>query len=374
MGQYAISSEYDGPDYHSFQAIRGIQAGREYYVAMCPLGLIPNIFVFNESNLPSNLRAQRTLNKSRIPEIVRYLTGPNSHYVLSSITASIDGKLIFTPLEEKGALSKLGMLRVPVGSRILINDGQHRKAAIEQALKKKPELSKEHISVVFYQDAGLKQSQQMFSDLNKHAIKPTTSLNILYDHNDIFGQAVVSLLQDVPIFSSDLTELEKTSISNRKNKVFTLNSIHNATRALLGKTAKKPGMTNSERELTVEFWNEVNKNMLDWNSVLDGTLTPYEARRDCVSVYGVLLHAIGHVGHDLIKAHPVDWKKKLTVLKKINWTRANSLDWEGRSLLGGRLTKARNNTILTSNLIKIKLNLELNVNERALEGSLSKRR
>ena len=31
-----------------FPAIRGIQAGKEYYVVMCPLKLIPEIFKFNE--------------------------------------------------------------------------------------------------------------------------------------------------------------------------------------------------------------------------------------------------------------------------------------------------------------------------------------
>ena len=34
-----------------FPAIRGIQAGREYYVSMCPLRLIPRIFLFDEDEL-----------------------------------------------------------------------------------------------------------------------------------------------------------------------------------------------------------------------------------------------------------------------------------------------------------------------------------
>lgn len=31
-----------------FSALRGIQAGREYFVAMYPLRLIPKIFLFDE--------------------------------------------------------------------------------------------------------------------------------------------------------------------------------------------------------------------------------------------------------------------------------------------------------------------------------------
>ena len=33
---------------YSFPAIRGIQAGREYYTSMCPMRLIPKIFYYDE--------------------------------------------------------------------------------------------------------------------------------------------------------------------------------------------------------------------------------------------------------------------------------------------------------------------------------------
>jgi DNA sulfur modification protein DndB len=33
-----------------FPAIRGVQAGREYFVSMCPLRLIPRIFLFDEES------------------------------------------------------------------------------------------------------------------------------------------------------------------------------------------------------------------------------------------------------------------------------------------------------------------------------------
>ena len=56
-----------------FPAIRGVQAGREYYISMCPLRLIPKIFLFDEEELVPELRAQRVLNKTKVPEIARYL-------------------------------------------------------------------------------------------------------------------------------------------------------------------------------------------------------------------------------------------------------------------------------------------------------------
>ena len=169
-----------GSETYGFDAIRGIQAGREFYVAMCPLKIIPKLFVFNDHDIPPQLRAQRTLSGTRIPAIKNYILNNPNDYIFSSLTASVDGTMRFTPAAYLGQEGKLGRLYIAMESRLLINDGQHRRKAIEEALKEKPELGHEMISVVFFQDKGLKRSQQMFSDLNKNAIKPTKSLNILY--------------------------------------------------------------------------------------------------------------------------------------------------------------------------------------------------
>ena len=52
-----------------FPAVRGIQAQREYYVSMVPLEVIARIFQFADEELPPEVRSQRILNKTRIPEI-----------------------------------------------------------------------------------------------------------------------------------------------------------------------------------------------------------------------------------------------------------------------------------------------------------------
>ena len=71
-----------------------------------------------------------------------------------------------------------------MSARFLINDGQHRRAAIESALRDRPELAEETISVIFFVDAGLRRSQQIFADLNRHVVRPPKSLSVLYDHRD----------------------------------------------------------------------------------------------------------------------------------------------------------------------------------------------
>ena len=54
---------------NNFPAVRGIQANREYYVAMIPLGLLEKIFIDNNETPLANFRAQRRINELRIPEI-----------------------------------------------------------------------------------------------------------------------------------------------------------------------------------------------------------------------------------------------------------------------------------------------------------------
>ena len=99
------------PFEYVFPAIRGTQARREYFVSMCPLRLIPKIFLFDEEELVPELRAQRTLNKARLPEIARYILKNRDDYVFSAITASIDGKVRFEPIGN-GKEGKRGTVNV----------------------------------------------------------------------------------------------------------------------------------------------------------------------------------------------------------------------------------------------------------------------
>jgi DNA sulfur modification protein DndB len=209
-----------------------VQAGREYYTSMFPLRHIPRILSFDEEELRPELRAQRTLNRQRVPEIARYLLDNPQGYTFSSLTASIDGEVTFEPLGDDGSERDVGQLRIPMDATILINDGQHRHAAIKAAIQENPDLGDETISVVLFLDVGLKRSQQMFADLNRYPVRPTTSLSLLYDHRDEAAQLAKGVMCNLPLFA-ELTETERSTISNRSIKLFTLSGIHNATKVLL---------------------------------------------------------------------------------------------------------------------------------------------
>lgn len=344
--------------YNNFPAVRGVQSGRACYIAMCPLRLIPKLFVFDEEEVPVELRAQRTLNRSRVPDITSYLMDNPTNYTLSSLTASINGEVNFSPFQDTGPGQNLGTLSISMDAQILINDGQHRRAAVEEAIKHEPELGHDHISVVFFIDDGLKRSQQMFTDLNKHAVRPSASISTLYDHREQTSELARHLVTNVPLFQR-LTELEKSSISNRSIKLFTISSIKNASRALLGKSSRKDTISREETERAVAFWTCVADSMPDWSGVLEKKTSSSELREQFVHAHGVILQALGQVGRDLLSENPHTWRKSLKKLNKIDWARQN-IEWEGRAMVHGRISKARSNVLLTGNLIKQKLGLELN--------------
>jgi DNA sulfur modification protein DndB len=355
--------------FNVFTALRGIQAGREYYVAMCPLRLVPKLFLFDEKELPPSLRAQRILNRSRVPSISRYIVDSPKGYTFSSITASIDGRVDFKPLVDSGPASKAGYLIVPMTAKLLINDGQHRRAAIEDALRLMPELGAETISVVFFVDAGLKRSQQMFADLNKHAVRPTMSLGVLYDHREPLARLSVRLAENVPIFK-DRTELERTSISNRSKKVFTLSSIYQATRALLGKGQKFGPITEEEEQLAMEYWDEVASCIKEWQLLQQDKITSAELRKSYIHAHGIALLALGFVGRALTLKNPRNWRHQLQKLKQVDWSRSNTKLWEGRALHAGRINAFGNNVALTTNILKRALGIALTTEEKELERRL----
>ena len=345
------------PYVYEFTAIRGVQAGRAYYVAMCPLRLVTRLFRFDDDEVPAPMRAQRILNRSRVPEIARYVAENPHEYVFSSLCASIDGDLEFKPTETQGHLSSVGTLRISMSSRILINDGQHRRAALEEAVKLRPELGDETISVVLFSDRGLARSQQMFADLNIHAIRPTRSLGVLYDHRDRLSEITRMLINEVSYFRG-LTELERTTISNRSIKLFTLSSVYQATGELLGRPGPAPDRAADVR-LAAKFWNEVGRWMPDWQRAAKREVSSAELRRDYVHAHGVTLQAIGIAGNQAISVEPASWPKLLTKLKNIDWARSNRALWEGRAMIGGRLSKSRNNVVLVANVIISKMGLPL---------------
>lgn len=346
---------------YTFPAIKGIQAGREYFTSMCPLKLIPKIFLFDEEELLPEVRAQRSLNKVRIPEMASYVLKNQENYVFSALTASIDGPTRFTPLSDES--DDIGSLHVSMQARFLINDGQHRRAAIEMALKEEPVLGDETIAIVFFLDRGLDRCQQMFADLNRHAIRPSKSLGLLYDHRDETAK-VAKLVAMKSIAFKNLVEMEKSSLATRSQKLFTLSAIHSGNVALLGD--KEVTDVESAAEQCSTYWDEIAKFIPEWTLVRESKMVAGDVRKSFLHTHALALQALGNVGRQLTRDYK-NWQTKLKPLQTLDWARGNAPLWEGRALIGGRVSKSSNNITLTGNTIKMHLGLQLTPEEQRVE-------
>jgi DNA sulfur modification protein DndB len=323
--------------------------------------------IFDEDELPPELRAQRTLNKARIPELSDYIVENPGDYVFSALTVSIDSEVTFEPLPGQ---DKLGLLCVPMDARFIINDGQHRRAAIIEALKQRPELDHETIAVVFFLDIGLDRCQQMFADLNRHAIRPSRSLGLLYDYrNDKARLAKLVIMKSD--FFRDIVDMERSSLAKRSRKLFTLSAFYNACADLIDGMAT--GNLAEDADFARVYWEAVAEHFPSWGQVREGRIPASEVREGYIHSHGIALQALGTAGNTLLKQYPKDWRKRLDALKEIDWSRSNAGVWEGRAMIGGRVSKVNTNIVLATNVIKKALSLPLNEEQQRVETALNRK-
>ncbi|RIU26219.1 MULTISPECIES: DNA sulfur modification protein DndB [Mycobacteroides] len=350
-----------------FPAIRGVQAGREYYVTMCPLRLIPRMFLFDEEELTPEMRAQRTLNKGRVPDIARYIVENPDSYVFSALTASVDVDVRFDPIATEGPSERVGTLVVPMSARFVINDGQHRRAAIQQALAENSALGDESIAMVLFLDVGLERCQQMFADLNRYAVRPAKSIGVLYDHRDEISALTRLVVMRSP-FLRDLTEMETSNLAQRSRKLFTLSALYTATKVLLDGIEED----NFERQvdLAAKYWELVAEQFPEWEQVFSREITAGEVRQDFIHTHGIMLHALGKIGNSLLKEGRGvrSWSTALKKLRELDWHRSSSM-WEGRAVIGGRVSKSAANVLLTTAAMRIAMGLPLPPDEQRAEDA-----
>lgn len=353
---------------YSFPATRGIQANKEFFTIICPLGLLEKIFSFYNDEIPEEFRAQRTLNEKRIPEIKDYIIHNPSSYIFSSITASIDGEYEFAPASSGN--KNIGTLSVSMDANLLINDGQHRKSAIAEALKEKPELKTEHISVVLFIDQGLEKSQQMFSDLNKHAVKVSKSLGLLYNHRDPKIRFMVEYIQSNTGYNNFIDK-SHGSLAQKSNKMFTLANFITAMENSFG---KEDLMSNKElQKFVLSYWDYLSQNFSEWRFVFNKEISPYNARQNSVAVYGVVLEALGKLGYYIYSNNIASWRSTIKKLNKIDWNKTNHKDWLNRCMLDtGKIHKSGTTVSRTYIHIKELIGLPLTQSEKEAEMLLRK--
>jgi DNA sulfur modification protein DndB len=265
-------------------------------------------------------------------------------FLFSSITASYSCPVKFTSSAEH---ADVGTLEIEFENlEFIINDGQHRCAAIAAALKENPALGKEKISVLLFETESMDRLQQMFSDLNRFVQQTSKSLGMLYDRRDNLSALTMELAEQVDVFR-DMVDKEKITIPRRSPKLFTISALYEANEELLGKKIAEQGSPAYAEILkrAVEYWTELSKIIYDWQKVKNGEFAAAELRQEKINTHAVVLRALGGVGRTLLAKYPEDWPTKLRLLETIDWRKsvdssANPL-WDAVCITAGSVVSNR---------------------------------
>ena len=114
---------------YSFVALKGRQGNHEYYLIQCPLRLVPRLFLFDEAEVPVSLRRGRSIDVARAADIAKYLSEEQETYVLSSLVATINGKVAFQPMRDGQGV--LGKITIPITAQLILGALQHPQTILQ---------------------------------------------------------------------------------------------------------------------------------------------------------------------------------------------------------------------------------------------------
>jgi DNA sulfur modification protein DndB len=352
----------------TFPAMEGQIGQRTYYACLMKLNAIPKMFTFRDwAEFTAEDREQRILNKKRVPDIAKYILDNEDGYLFASITASYKNKADFNAVAHGSSLGQLEMEFED--ANFVINDGQHRCAAIAAAIKENPAIGEETISVLLFPYESKERVQQMFSDLNRFVVKTSKSLDILYDKRDVLSLVTLDASDRVPEFKN-MVDKDAVSLPVRSPKLFSLAALYDANDELLKQVRISSQPSHDEMvRLAVEFWTEVAKSIPAWSKVMNGDLKALELRQESISSHAVVLRALGAIGADLVKEDPENWKSRLMGLASVDWSKKNK-DWENVCIIANSVVSNRQARLATKAYLKRHLKMVLNETEaRSLPSS-----
>lgn len=345
---------------YKFPVVRGYQAGSEYYIAMVPLKMLEKLFPYDDEFVLPEYRAQRRINGSRIPVISKYILDNRDSYVFSALAASIDGEFQYEPSSSN---SETGVLEISMSSRFLINDGQHRKSAILEAIKEDSSLGEETISIVFYSDKGLERSQQIFTDLNKNAVKTSNSISELYDSRDSLAVVTRAVVNSIDFYNT-YTDKEKDILGKYSSSLFTLNTFYSANKTIIGR-ANVDDFT----DFLVDFWTSIANHMQPWIELQNREITKVDLRENYIATQSIVIQAFGRIGNYFC-SNSVPMNKHLSKIETINWNR-NANCWKMRAIgKNGRIITNKRAGMLIANYIKKQIGIPLTPDEVQAEDDL----
>lgn len=351
-----------------FPALRGQMGDLEYYVAMMRLGEVVKQIGYAETlqkwddGIPSEYKKQRKLNMSRIiNEMVPYLTVNPDHFY-SALTAEVErpGEPKSTiHFEPQNGSEFVGTVKFDGSEQIMTLDGQHRLKSIELALKEFPDLARESIAVILVPSKGYRKSQQLFSDLNRYAKQPSKTLNLLFEHRELFARVAKGVAEEANTFK-DRVNLETNSLGRKTRHHITLAVLYECVQSLLEghyqEREKDPKLVQEAVSDIIKAYDDViTPSLPEFEKMLSGQITPYDLRCKYIYCHSAGQQAIAKAVRACQDSFGSNWADVVRKgFAKIDWRITNG-DWEGSILQGGSIQTRRQNVLHTATLIKMKL-------------------
>ena len=351
-------------------AIKAHIGGTDYFSTVMTLGEASRLIGYVEeldnwtTETPSELKLQRKLNVSRVEkEMVPYLLDTPDHFY-SSLTVEIRPAISSTGQRDVEFSSdtsfpggiEFGTLTMDGTEMLYALDGQHRLKSIELALKELPELAGEHISVILIPFTGIKQSQLLFSDLNRYARNPSKSISLLFAHRDSAANVSKGLADKVSLLK-DRVNMETTSLSVGTKHFITLSTLYEMTKTLLPAdwpASPTDEMITQQINEQAEVWEKLTSTIEEWSRVETGDEPASYLRARFLCVHGVGQRSIANAVAGLRRDKGKRWETWLKRLGKIDWGLTNE-EWQGVAIQGGRPS----NTPTSIRLLTGAINLEL---------------
>ena len=214
---------FQRPGIH-IEGLRGRQGDRQMFLLLVTNNVLLRNFAAEAEVSDGAERVQRTLDKRHYHDIVTYLVENSGEYVLGAMTYATDmiDDDCFVPVAPG---SNIGTLILPMEAKLRCLDGQHRRAAIADAVAADDEFGDDFSAVVLYVEDDYALRRQMFSDMNATPKVVSKALNITFDHRDPYAQAAQRLAAEHPMLK-DMVELQKARINTGDAKLFSLSGVY----------------------------------------------------------------------------------------------------------------------------------------------------
>lgn len=131
--------------------------------------------------------------------------------------------------------------------------------------------------------------------------------------------------------------------------------------------------SSSDADFLLKYWQFVSDNIIEWQEVLNKSLTKKALRENYIAALAITISAFGKLGRFFYDNTDYRMEDYLDNLQKIDWLRSNRI-WVGRTIReNGKVLNSEEAIALTCAVIKREIGLPLTKEEKQKEKQISEK-